>query len=846
MSPSDRVSPRLSLVFPLVFLLAILCTSLASAASGQQTDPAAGQIGLAGVSLQVTSVADDGPGTLRRVLRDAGAGSVVTFATNIAGRAVLLTSGQLRLDRNVTVDASALAGGVRIDGNRGGRVFYVETNAVVVLNGLTITNGFLASSGSTGWGGGIENRGSLTLRRCVLAGHSVQGTASTVAYAGAVISYGTLVIEESTLAGNTVRASGTSGSAWGGAVYSFGSMTVHRSTFSGNAARAVGTSFCRAFGGAVVSGGPLVVNQSTFFGNTVTAEVGEAQGGAIYNQSTFTLNQSTIAGNSADVSAGTGSGSRGGGVVNGRFGITLFNSIVAGNSAFESTNLTANFASVGNNVVFGDPALYPLGNYGGPTQTMPPRPGSPALNGGSDSGPISFPTDQRGLTRRVGSAVDVGAVEAELQVAAGPSGLVLPARTLVAIGSNLTLAVNPAGTPPLLYQWFFNKKVVAGATNASFLLPGLQTKNAGSYQVRVSNAYGTATSGVAQVQALLPVTIKVHPKPTTVLAGKKLTLTSTAAGAPPLSYQWRRSGIPIAGATNAVLTIPVAMPGDAGSYTVLVRNGVSEAVSSNAVVSVPPLQIMAQPKSLTAVAGNLAKFSGRAVSLLRLNYQWQLDGVDLPGATNATLIISHAQPVNRGTYTLTFNNLAGSLMTTGAVLGVTVIPVKITAQPRGATVRPGNRVSFSVAATGTLPLTYQWRFGATEISGATNASLVLTNAQLSDAGVYSVVVRNVETSAISSNATLVVRSAALGISPASVSEVPTLARLEIGNAPDGHPRIAIFAPAGSRSTLEASADLVGWRDVATLTGEGESVPVVVIDTEATPGSRRFYRLRQEP
>lgn len=843
MNPTDRINPRL----PMVFILAILFTSLASWGAGQrEATPGAVEFGAAGVSLQVTSGADDGPGTLRRVLRDAGAGAVVTFATNLAGRAVLLTSGQLRLDRSVTVDASALVGGVRIDGNRGGRVFYVETNAVVVLNGLTITNGFLTASDSTTWGGGIENRGNLALRRCVVAGNAVQGAASAVAYAGAVISYGALTIEESTFAGNSVRASGAGGSAWGGAIYNFGVLTVQRSTFSGNAARAVGASFGRAFGGAVVSGGPLVVNQSTFFGNTVTAEVGEAQGGAIYNQSTLTLNQSTIAGNSADVSTGTGVGSRGGGVLNGRFGITLFNSIVAGNSAYESTNLTANFASVGKNLVDGDPALYPLGNYGGPTQTMPPRPGSPALNGGSDSGPISFSTDQRGLPRRVGSAVDVGSVEAELQVAAGPSGLTLPPKTLVAIGSNLTLTVNPSGTPPLVYQWFFNKKAVVGATNASFLLPGLQTKNAGSYQVRVSNAYGAATSGVAQVQALLPVTIKLHPKSGTVLAGKKLTLTAAAAGAPPLTYQWRRSGDPMVGATNAALTIPVAMPADAGNYTVVVRNGVSEAVSSNAVVSVPPVQIMAQPKSLTVVADKLAKFSGRAVSLFPLRYQWRQDGVDLPGATNANLIISHAQPVNRGTYTLTFSNVAGSLTTTGAVLGVTVIPVKITAQPRGATVRPGNRVSFSVAATGTLPLTYQWRLGSTELAGATNASLVLTNVQLSDAGVYSVVVRNVETSATSSNATLVVRSAALGLSPASVTGVPAFGRLEIGTTPDGHPRIAIFAPAGSRSTLEASGDLVGWSDVATLTGEGESSPVVVVDAEATPDSRRFYRLRQAP
>jgi hypothetical protein len=84
------------------------------------------------------------------------------------------------------------------------------------------------------------------------------------------------------------------------------------------------------------------------------------------------------------------------------------------------------------------------------------------------------------------------------------------------------------------------------------------------------------------------------------------------------------------------------------------------------------------------------------------------------------------------------------------------LPPVITTQPTNQTVVVGGTASFSVTASGTPPLSYQWRFGGTNISGATNTTLILTNVQVSQAGNYTVLVTNLSGSIFSSNAVLTV------------------------------------------------------------------------------------------
>ncbi len=95
-----------------------------------------------GILHLVSSTNDDGTaGTLRTILANAAPGAAVGFAATLSGATLFLTQGQIQLSNNVTIDASALPGGIQINGNHASSLFYVETNVTVVMNSLTLNNG---------------------------------------------------------------------------------------------------------------------------------------------------------------------------------------------------------------------------------------------------------------------------------------------------------------------------------------------------------------------------------------------------------------------------------------------------------------------------------------------------------------------------------------------------------------------------------------------------------------------------------------------------------------------------------------------------------------------------------
>ena len=114
----------------------------------------------------VTNSADSGPGTLRSAIVNAANGAIIIFAPSLSGATISLSS-TLTINTNLTIDASALPGGLQINGNGAVTVFNVASTITVFLNSLTITNGY-----STNSGGGIYNGGTLTLTNCILSGNS--------------------------------------------------------------------------------------------------------------------------------------------------------------------------------------------------------------------------------------------------------------------------------------------------------------------------------------------------------------------------------------------------------------------------------------------------------------------------------------------------------------------------------------------------------------------------------------------------------------------------------------------------------------------------------------------------
>ena len=280
-------------------------------------------------------------------------------------------------------------------------------------------------------------------------------------------------------------------------------------------------------------------------------------------------------------------------------------------------------------------------------------------------------------------------------------------------------------------------------------------------------------------------------------AGSNALFTVTAGGTAPLSYQWQFNGAAMAGATNPTLTLANAQPTNAGNYAVIVTNAAASVTSAVAVLTVlTPPAITTQPQSLTSAAGTTASFSATATGSAPLSYQWRLNGVNLAnggrisGATTTTLTISGVQSADAGSYTLVVSNGAGSVTSAAAALTVTGPPAILT-QPVSQSVVAGANASFSVMASGTAPLSYQWRFNGANLSGATSTSLTLAGVQPANAGSYTVVVTNAAGSATSAAAVLTVLVApVITAQPQSLTNVTgmaaTFSATATGSAPLGY------------------------------------------------------------
>jgi hypothetical protein len=354
-------------------------------------------------------------------------GSISLIASFIDNNTSIFAGG-MYLVGSATLDRS------HVDGNHtdggGSGIFAVDTANLTVSNSVisynTTVNGHAA---------GVRNSGILTVTNSTFMHNQALGGLD----GGAIDNLGTANVSGTTFYSNVATETG-------GAVFNGGTLLVTNSTFAENDGYQGG-----ALGnyGAVTMTGVSLINNTSRFGGGIYNTIGAVMlinvtlsgnratpatfnssvgglGGGIHNnypngQGTVYLLDSTVAGNSAT--------KNGGAILSGAPNtVTLKNTIVAnsplGGNCYGSTfpsPLTIqsdgfNIDSDGTCTLFGtrdqvgvDPRLGPLSNYGGPTLTRMPLPGSPAIDNGQCL--FSVPVDQRGVVRPQGLACDIGAVE---------------------------------------------------------------------------------------------------------------------------------------------------------------------------------------------------------------------------------------------------------------------------------------------------------------------------------------------------------------------------------------------------------------------------------------------------
>jgi ASPM-SPD-2-Hydin domain-containing protein/centrosomal CEP192-like protein/immunoglobulin I-set domain protein len=181
----------------------------------------------------------------------------------------------------------------------------------------------------------------------------------------------------------------------------------------------------------------------------------------------------------------------------------------------------------------------------------------------------------------------------------------------------------------------------------------------------------------------------------------------------------------------------------------------------------PPVApaISSQPASVKIAAGQAATFNVAATGTSPLAFQWKKNGTAISGATSSTYTTPAATTAdNNDQFAAEVSNTAGNATSNPAVLTVTSTTVapSIATQPASQSVIAGNAATFTVAATGTAPLTYQWSKNGTPIANATSSTYTTPAETSTDNNAkFTVAVSNGAGTATSNGATLTVSAATL-------------------------------------------------------------------------------------
>ena len=602
------------------------------------------------------------------------------------GGALAIAGGRLRLIgsyclTNSAVSPSAPTNSAASGSGRGGALF-VETNAQAVIE-QTLFSGNLALGEGTGpdvvagrgAGGAIHSAGLLQLRECTLEQNTARGGSGFSAgsgLGGAVASLGSLVIDASTLNDNLaqggdgaggVDVGASGGEAAGGAIYANNSSLVATNST---------LAFNRAASG---SGATLAL--------TNDGPRGDARGGALaLVSSNAVLVHTTLAFNQAELglAGATNSGTAsGGGIANLNGTLTLRASILAtnlsgnlsGGTIDNGYNLSSDdsfaFTATGSSTNV-DPLLGPLTTNGGPTRTMALLNGSPAR----DIVPTpNLPSkDQRGILRPLGTTGDSGAFEAEI-TPTQLSFIVQPESKSVRAATNVSFEAIATGIAPIGYAWFKDGLPLPGATNITLSLTNVQAADAGDYFAVATNVSGSLTSVVATLTVDSRPLILVQPADVSAAPGSEVIFAINVTG-PLLNYAWFHNDLPIADATNTVLTVSSFNLGDEGGYFVVVTNFAGSVTSRVAALTFndTALRILVHPQSQTVTQAEAVTFTVVVSGIQPIYYQWFLGPLPVRDATNDALTFASVDATNAGTYRVVVTNDYRSVTSSPALLTV--------------------------------------------------------------------------------------------------------------------------------------------------------------------------------
>jgi len=368
-----------------------------------------------------------------------------------------------------------------------------------------------------------------------------------------------------------------------------------------------------------------------------------------------------------------------------------------------------------------------------------------------------------------------------------------PALKPVPSGGTASVAITVVGTAPISYQWFKGVDPVPGATKPSLGWSKPAASVEGTYFLRATNPHGVTDSQPMVVDIQDRPVITLHPQAATTLnADDTLTLQCAATGTDTLVYQWQLNGINVVGANAATLSITPVSWLHRGTYRCVISNAVGSAITRNAVVTVVSPPVILTPPANTKIAnGGTGVLRVVAGGTPTLKYQWIKDGNDIPSATGSSLTLAKATATSTpGSYAVRVSSalLPAGVTSTAATVTVEDAP-RITLQPVAVYAPVNGSATFTVAASGSPTLTYQWQRNNVNIPAANSDTLTLTNVQLTQSASFRVIVSNDVGKATSTTVKLTVQTP------------PTITRQPVSQTFYAYDNVTFTAAATGSATL---------------------------------------------
>jgi Alpha-tubulin suppressor and related RCC1 domain-containing proteins len=444
---------------------------------------------------------------------------------------------------------------------------------------------------------------------------------------------------------------------------------------------------------------------------------------------------------------------------------------------------------------------------------------------------------------------------ATLTVVVPPSITQQPQSLITNAGATASFITTVAGTPPLALQWFFNgvsltdSGRIAGSTKTNLTISDLQTSDTGSYWLVASNFGGMATSAVATLTVGFLPGFTQQPQSLFTNVGTTIAFTTTVTGTPPIALQWFFNGVPltdgglISGSATANLTLSSLQTNNSGLYWLVASNFAGVATSSVATLTVviPLPVITTQPFGRSVPPGFSTVFTAAATGSGPLAYQWQLNGTNIPGATQTSYTNPAVSLSNAGAYQMIVSNGGGSVTSSVALLTIGQVAAWGNNQQRQCIVPPG--LSNVIAIAGGLSCSLALRGDGSVVAWGSGAG---TNLPTGLTNIVAIAVGSTDSAmALRSDGTLVVwNSSASGTNFAnSLSNIVSLAAgygFDVAIRAEGVLRAwistgaspaQVATPAGLTKVISAAAGVnqnIALRDDGTVavwgTGTATNVP----------------------